>query len=276
MFWIYNEQHVPSYKLVTFVTFTQNEYTNLNCKQIIDTERPVPCNPVPCNSVWGHSYASKHSTSSLLGYGSWLGLKLICFSSHSIPPSLPIWLIHSNFLRDSFLTKKRSISPARSKVRSRGIIDDLPGQTLSYLSPPDLSSAIIHHKLKLYSGGVALAPLSAQPFVQRSSPPLHLELLEGAALKPAVQHLCCSGQMVITESICQTQAPSLVANRHLLFSSRLAPLFSCHYILASFFFCLFTHLRLSVLFFPVVFTQVHVHVSFLRNDAPLTHICHSQ
>ena len=141
--------------------------------------------------------------------------------SHSIPPSSRIWLIHSNFLRDSFLTKKRSISPARSKVRSRGIIDDLPGQTLSYLSPPDLSSALIHHKLKLYSGGVALAPLSAQPFVQRSSPRLHLELLEGAALKPAVQHLCCSGQMVITESICQTQAPSLVAKRHLPFPSLL-------------------------------------------------------
>lgn len=135
------------------------------------------------------------------------------------PPSSPIWLIHSNFLRDSSLTKKRSISPAWSKVRSRGIIDDLPGQTLSYLSPPDLSSNLIHHKLKLYSGGVALAPLSAQPFVQRSSPLLHLELLEGAVLKPAVQHLCCSGQMVITESICQTQALSLVANRHLLLSS---------------------------------------------------------
>lgn len=133
--------------------------------------------------------------------------------------SSPIWLIHSNFLRDSSLTKKRSISPARSKVRSRGIIDDLPGQTLSYLSPPDLSSDLIHHKLKLYSGGVALAPLSAQPFVQRSSPPLHLELLEGAVLKPAVQHLCCSGQMVITESICQTQAPSPVANQHLLLPS---------------------------------------------------------
>lgn len=133
--------------------------------------------------------------------------------------SSQIWLIYSNFLRDSSLTKKRSISPARSKVRSRGIIDDLPGQMLSYLSPPDLSSDLIHHKLKLYSGGVALAPLSAQPFVQRSSPLLHLELLEGAVLKPAVQHLCCSGQMVITESICQTQAPSPVANRHLLFLS---------------------------------------------------------
>lgn len=135
------------------------------------------------------------------------------------PPPTPIWLIHSNFLRDTFLTKKRSISPARSKVRSRGIIDDLPGQTLSYLSPPDLSSDLIHHKLKLYSNGVALAPLSAQPFVQRSSSLLHLERSEGAALKPAVQHLCCSGQMVITESICQTQAPSLVANRHLLVPS---------------------------------------------------------
>lgn len=135
------------------------------------------------------------------------------------PLSSPIWLIHSNFLRDSSLTKKRSISPARSKVRSRGIIDDLPGQTLSYLSPPDLSSNLIHHKLKLYSGGVALAPLSAQPFVQRSSPLLRLELLEGAVLKPAVQHLWCSGQMVITESICQNQAPSLVANRHLLLYS---------------------------------------------------------
>lgn len=149
-----------------------------------------------------------------------------CFPSHSISPSSPIWLIHSNFLRDSFLAKKRSISPARSKVRSCGIIDDLPGQTLSYLSPPDLSCALIHHKLKLYSGGVALTPLSAQPFVQRSSPPLHLELLEGAALKPAVQHLCCSGQMVITESICQTQAPSPVAKRH-------RPFPSCSFLLLS-------------------------------------------
>lgn len=104
--------------------------------------------------------------------------------------------------------------PARSKVRSRSIIDDLPEQTLSYLSPPDLSSNLIHHKLKLYSGGVALSPRLAQPFVQRSPPSLHLELLEGAALKPAVQHLCCSGQMVITASICQTQAPLLVANQH--------------------------------------------------------------
>lgn len=135
------------------------------------------------------------------------------------PPSSSMWLIYSNFLKDTFLTKKRSISPARSKVRSRRIIDDLPGQTRSYLSPPDLSSDLIHHKLKLYSDGMARAPLSAQPFVQRSSSPLHLEGLEGAALKPAVQHLCCSGQMVITESICQTQAPSLVANRHLLLPS---------------------------------------------------------
>ena len=169
------------------------------------------------------------------------------------PPSSPIWLIHSNFLRDSFLTKKRSISPARSKVRSRGIIDDLPGQTLSYLSPPDLSSALIHHKLKLYSGGVALASLSAQPFVQRSSPPLHLELLEGAALKPAVQHLCCSGQMVITESICQTQAPSLVAKRHLL-------LRSCSFLL--FYLSLFYHLItycpiLYLSFSNTLFTSLH-------------------
>jgi len=158
------------------------------------------------NSAWDPYLDMDHSSDSRW-YASPLTL---------LPPSSPIWLIHSNFLRDIFLTKKRSISPARSKVRIRSIIDDLPGQTLSYLSPPDLSSNLIHHKLKLYSGGVALSPLSAQPFVQRSPPLLHLELLEGAALKPAVQHLCCSGQMVITESICQTQAPSLVASRHLL------------------------------------------------------------
>lgn len=166
------------------------------------------------------------------------------------PPSslaLPVWWIRSNYPRDSFLKKKGSISPARSKVRSRGIIDDLPGQTLSYLSPPDLSSAIIHHKLKLYSGGVALAPLSAQPFVQRSSPPLRLEPSEGAALKPAVQHLCCSGQMVITESICQTQAPSLVANRHLLLPS-CSPcfiIFICCPLISLNILCLFSRLRPS-------------------------------
>lgn len=149
------------------------------------------------------------------------------------------WLIHSNFLRDSSPTKKRSISPARSKVRSRGIIDDLPGQALSYLSPPDLFSDLIHHKLKLYSGGVALAPLSAQPFVQRSSPLLHLELLVGAVLKPAVQHLCCSGQMVITESICQTQAPSVVANRRLLLPSFSVLPLSCHLVFLSSLFIFF-------------------------------------
>lgn len=179
------------------------------------------------------------------------------------PPSLPIWLIHPNFLRDSFLTKKRSISPARSKVRSRGIIDDLPGQTLSYLSPPDLSSALIHHKLKLYSGGAALTPLSAQPFVQRSSPPLHLELLEGAALKPAVQHLCCSGQMVITESICQTQAPSLVANRPLP-SPLLTSLFSPFTPLFS------SPLPSFSVFFPSCSPQVNVHASFTWNYQKLS------
>lgn len=91
-----------------------------------------------------------------LGYITWMWL-----SSTLLPPSSPIWLIHSNFLWDSFLEKKRSISPWRSKVRICSIIDDLLGQTLSYLSPPDLSSNLIHHKLKLYSGGVALSPLPA-------------------------------------------------------------------------------------------------------------------
>lgn len=108
---------------------------------------------------------------------------LIRTSTHFVPSTV-LWLIHSNFPRDTFLTKRGiHFCPRDRKVRSCSIIDDLPGQALSYLSPPDLSLAIIHHKLKLYSGGAAPAPLSAQPFVQRSSCLLHLEPLEGAGFK---------------------------------------------------------------------------------------------
>lgn len=126
---------------------------------------------------------------------------------HTLRPLCSDLINTLQFSERYFFHKEGDFCPRDRKVRSCSIIDDLPGQALSYLSPPDLSLAIIHHKLKLYSGGAARAPLSAQPLSRGPLVCFIWSRWKEQASKPAVQHLCCSGQMVITECICQNRAP---------------------------------------------------------------------
>lgn len=133
-------------------------------------------------------------------------------------------LINTLQFSERYFSHKEGIHfcPRDRKVRRCSIIDDLLGQALSYLSPPDLSLAIIHHKLKLYSGGAAPAPLSAQPFVQRSSCLLHLEPLEGAGFKTCSSAPLLFGadghhRMHLSNSDPLTSGPSTIFFSYLLF-----------------------------------------------------------
>lgn len=148
-------------------------------------------------------------------------------------------LINSLQFSERYFSHKEGIHfcPRDRKVRSCSIIDDLPGQALPYLSPPDLSLAIIHHKLKLYSGGAAPAPLSAQPFVQRSSCLLHLELLEEAGFKTCSSAPLLFGadghhQMHLSNSGPLASGPSAILFSYLLVSSQLTIVRSNRFILS--------------------------------------------
>lgn len=138
-------------------------------------------------------------------------------------------LINTLQFSERYFSHKEGIHfcPRDRKVRRCSIIDDLLGQALSYLSPPDLSLAIIHHKLKLYSDGAAPAPLSAQPFVQRSSCLLHLEPLEGAGFKTCSSAPLLFGadghhQLHLSNSGPLASGPSAIFFSYLFFSSQLS------------------------------------------------------